>query len=40
MGGTPELKLYNTLTREKSIFAPIDAENVRMPFRNPAFSTS
>ena len=30
MGGTPELKLYNTLTREKSVFAPIDAENVRM----------
>ncbi|MFS8144521.1 cysteine--tRNA ligase [Rhizobium sp. BR 249] len=30
MGGTPELKLYNTLMREKSVFAPIDAENVRM----------
>ncbi len=35
MGGqpeatTPELKLYNTLTREKAVFAPIDAENVRM----------
>ncbi|MBB3136293.1 cysteinyl-tRNA synthetase [Rhizobium pisi] len=30
MGGTPELKLYNTLTREKSVFSPIDAENVRM----------
>ncbi|MDK4732742.1 cysteine--tRNA ligase [Rhizobium sp. CNPSo 3490] len=30
MGGTPELKLYNTLTREKSVFKPIDAENVRM----------
>ncbi|ARO29490.1 cysteinyl-tRNA synthetase [Rhizobium sp. NXC14] len=30
MGRTPELKLYNTLTREKSIFKPIDAENVRM----------
>ena len=30
MGGAPELKLYNTLTREKSVFAPIDAENVRM----------
>ncbi|OWV67777.1 cysteine--tRNA ligase [Rhizobium sp. R339] len=30
MGGTPELKLYNTLTREKSAFKPIDAENVRM----------
>ncbi|NKF31484.1 cysteine--tRNA ligase, partial [Pseudomonas sp. BGM005] len=30
MGGTPELKLYNTLTREKSVFAPIDPNNVRM----------
>ncbi|ABC90228.1 cysteinyl-tRNA synthetase protein [Rhizobium etli CFN 42] len=30
MGRTPELKLYNTLTREKSAFKPIDAENVRM----------
>ncbi len=27
---TPELKLYNTLTREKTVFAPIDAQNVRM----------
>ncbi|QSY95714.1 cysteine--tRNA ligase [Rhizobium bangladeshense] len=30
MGRTPELKLYNTLTREKSVFAPIDPDNVRM----------
>jgi cysteinyl-tRNA synthetase len=27
---TPELKLYNTLTREKTVFAPIDVQNVRM----------
>jgi cysteinyl-tRNA synthetase len=27
---TPELKLYNTLTRERTVFAPIDADNVRM----------
>ncbi|MDM9619931.1 cysteine--tRNA ligase [Rhizobium sp. S96] len=27
---TPELKLYNTLTREKTVFAPIDPQNVRM----------
>ncbi|KQV63926.1 cysteine--tRNA ligase [Rhizobium sp. Root1220] len=26
----PELKLYNTLTREKTVFAPIDPQNVRM----------
>ncbi len=26
----PELKLYNTLTREKTAFAPIDPQNVRM----------
>ncbi len=24
MGGQPELKLYNTLTREKTVFTPID----------------
>ncbi|MBB4289257.1 cysteinyl-tRNA synthetase [Rhizobium leguminosarum] len=30
MDATPELKLYNTLTREKSVFAPIDPDNVRM----------
>ena len=30
MSGLPELKLYNTLTREKAVFAPIDPENVRM----------
>ncbi|OWO93020.1 cysteine--tRNA ligase [Rhizobium esperanzae] len=30
MGRTPELKLHNTLTREKSVFAPIDPDNVRM----------
>jgi len=29
MGGTPELKFYNTMTREKSVFVPIDANNVR-----------
>ncbi|WP_018898776.1 cysteine--tRNA ligase [Rhizobium sp. 2MFCol3.1] len=27
---TPELKLYNTLTRERTVFAPIDTDNVRM----------
>ena len=30
MDGLPELKLYNTLTREKAAFAPIDPGNVRM----------
>ncbi len=30
MGATPTLKLYNTLTREKSAFRPIDANNVRL----------
>ncbi|CAN7468418.1 cysteine--tRNA ligase [Pararhizobium sp. LjRoot235] len=30
MGGQPTLKLYNTLTREKSVFAPIDPANVRV----------
>ena len=30
MDGLPTLKLYNTLTREKADFAPIDPENVRM----------
>lgn len=30
MGETPELKLYNTLTREKVGFAPIDPKNVRL----------
>ncbi len=30
MGGQPTLKLYNTLTREKAAFAPIDPTNVRM----------
>jgi cysteinyl-tRNA synthetase len=30
MGATPELRFYNTLTREKSAFTPIDANNVRM----------
>ena len=30
MGGTPTLKLYNTLTREKVEFKPIDPDNVRM----------
>ncbi|MEK1862302.1 MAG: cysteine--tRNA ligase [Rhizobium leguminosarum] len=30
MDATPELKLYNTLTREKSVFSPIDPNNVRM----------
>ena len=30
MGGMPELRLYNTLTREKSVFTPIDPRNVRM----------
>ncbi|OLP58576.1 cysteine--tRNA ligase [Xaviernesmea oryzae] len=30
MAGTPTLRLYNTLTREKAPFAPIDACDVRM----------
>jgi len=30
MAETPDLKLYNTLTREKAPFTPIDAGNVRM----------
>ncbi|OAP40611.1 cysteine--tRNA ligase [Sinorhizobium glycinis] len=30
MGGMPTLKLYNTLTREKADFRPIDPLNVRM----------
>jgi cysteinyl-tRNA synthetase len=30
MGAAPELRLYNTLTREKSVFAPIDPNHVRM----------
>ncbi|WP_428428088.1 cysteine--tRNA ligase [Pararhizobium sp.] len=30
MDGLPTLKLYNTLTREKAVFAPIDPDNVRM----------
>jgi cysteinyl-tRNA synthetase len=30
MAEMPALKLYNTLTREKTVFAPIDAGNVRM----------
>ncbi|MCF6303553.1 MAG: cysteine--tRNA ligase [Devosiaceae bacterium] len=30
MSDKPQLKLYNTLTREKELFEPIDANNVRM----------
>ncbi len=30
MNGQPKLKLYNTLTREKSDFTPIEPQNVRM----------
>ncbi|MGV2098537.1 cysteine--tRNA ligase [Rhizobium sp. 21-4511-3d] len=30
MAGPAELKLYNTLTREKTAFEPIDRDNVRM----------
>jgi cysteinyl-tRNA synthetase len=30
MSAKPQLKFYNTLTREKSDFTPIDANNVRM----------
>ncbi|MBX5168944.1 cysteine--tRNA ligase [Rhizobium sp. NZLR1b] len=30
MGGMPELRLYNTLTREESVLSPIDPNNVRM----------
>src|SRR3989337_1111470 len=28
--GTPQLRLYNTLTREKADFVPLDPGNVRM----------
>ena len=27
---SPQLKLYNTLTRSKEVFAPLDQKNVRM----------
>ena len=30
MGDTQVLRLYNTLTRKKEVFAPIDPQNVRM----------
>ncbi|WP_426123337.1 cysteine--tRNA ligase [Pararhizobium sp. PWRC1-1] len=30
MDGLPTLKMYNTLTREKAVFTPIDPDNVRM----------
>src|SRR6201991_4184287 len=30
MGTTPQLKVYNTLTREKIGFEPIDPQNIRM----------
>ncbi len=30
MGTEPQLKFYNTLTREKVDFKPIDRENVRL----------
>jgi cysteinyl-tRNA synthetase len=30
MAETPELRLYNTLTRDKQVFAPIDPQNVRL----------
>ncbi|CAN7176819.1 cysteine--tRNA ligase [Rhizobium sp. LjRoot98] len=30
MSGLPDLKFYNTLTREKAVFAPIDPDDVRM----------
>ena len=30
MGDVPTLKFYNTLTREKAEFTPIDSQNVRM----------
>ena len=30
MDGLPILKMYNTLTREKAVFTPIDPDNVRM----------
>ncbi|MDW5318044.1 cysteine--tRNA ligase [Rhizobium sp. PL01] len=30
MHGLPTLKMHNTLTREKAVFAPIDPDNVRM----------
>ncbi len=30
MGDQPELKLYNTLTRKKEVFTPLDPDDVRM----------
>ena len=33
----PELKLYNTLTRKKEAFKPMDVENVRMVVCGPRF---
>ncbi len=30
LSGTPELRLYNTLTRSKEVFRPLDARNVRI----------
>jgi len=30
MAAEPQLKFYNTLTREKADFQPIDCDNVRM----------
>ena len=37
MSEKPELKFYNTLTRTKEAFTPIDPDNVRMYVCGPQF---
>lgn len=37
MADTPKLRLYNTLTRQKEVFQPEDAQNVRMYVCGPRF---